>query len=430
MKNLRTSSKVGLRVAAALAGACVFLGGAGTGAADDFTNPNPCPSPEKAKRFCVTVSDTDGVSRSPVDPAKPFYMEYTVTIRSTERSRSLTHPTLKATLVDLFANDVTAPTTAKWVSTTTDPATTCTPLAPDGTITCNLAKLTPGAVWVGRILLTTVTDANALATRLTARVSVDERESDSLDPRDPNQEVRQVANSTVYADANSAGTIVPGGIDRHFSLATSLSSLEFETNGSLSFSAFITDLATDPGRCFTGVTCLDQTSQATVGTGGSLFDALNPIQWIRQIVDAPNSVKPDNIKAIHRYDGVAVTANATTNTFTTPKSFVNIDGVRLSSSGNLPAPLQAGIDYFVVNKTATSFQVAKTKGGNPIDLTNPGTGTMTAERIRVIGDDANDAERATSCAETLTKVPSIFGVQLSPTVILECVSDTENGYMK
>lgn len=48
----------------------------------------------------------------------------------------------------------------------------------------------------------------------------------------------------------------------------------------------------------------------------------------------------------------------------------------------------------------------------------------------MIGDDANDAERATSCAETLTKVPSIFGVQLSPTVILECVSDTENGYMK
>jgi hypothetical protein len=106
---------------------------------------------------------------------------------------------------------------------------------------------------------------------------------------------------------------------------------------------------------------------------------------------------------------------------------VNIDGVRLASTGNVPAPLKAGTDYFVVNPTATSFQVAKTNGGNAIDLTNAGTGTITAERIRVIGDTAD--ERATTCAETLTKVPSIFG-ELNSAGILECVSDTENGFMK
>ena len=423
MTILRPSFRMTLRVAAALAVACAFLGGAGTGAADDITNPNPCPSPDKAKRFCVTVSDTDGVSRSL--GTDPFYMAYTVTVRSTEKSRSLTHPILKATLVDLLANDVTAPTTAVLKRTTIDSTTTCTGLAADGTISCNLPKLTPGAVWVARFLLTTATNANALATRLTARVSVDERESDSIDPRDPNQEVREAVNPTVYAAGNSAGTIIPDGAegDRHFSLPTSLSSLELESDGSLAFSAFITDFANDKARCFSNVPCLPQTSQSTVGSG-SLVGA---IQWIRQILNPPGSVKSDDIEAIHRYDGVTVTANAATNTFSTPKTFVNIDGVRLSSTGNVPAPLKAGTDYFVVNPTAASFQVAKTAGGNPIDLTSAGTGTITAERIRVIGDTAD--ERATTCAETLTKVPSIFGTPNSAG-ILECVSDTENGFMK
>ena len=102
--------------------------------------------------------------------------------------------------------------------------------------------------------------------------------------------------------------------------------------------------------------------------------------------------------------------------------------MRLSSTGNLPAPLKAGTDYFVVSETATSFQVAKNENGNPIDLTNAGTGAITAERIRVIGDDVVN-ERADSCAETLTNVPSIFAEQVG-NVIFECVSDTENGYMK
>jgi hypothetical protein len=426
MRDLRSSTRAALRVAAALAVACVFLGGAGTGAADDITNPNPCPSPDKAKRFCVTVSDTDGLSRSL--GANPLYMEYTVTVKSTETSRSLTHPTLRATLVDLLTAGGEAATTATLVSTTTNPVSSCTPLGADGTLRCDLPKLTPGAVWVARFLMTTSTNAQASATQLTARVSVDERERDATDPNDPNQEVREAVNATFYAAANSGGTIVPPGIDQHFSVPTNLSSLEFESDGTLGFSAFITDLANDTGRCFPGVPCLPQTSQSTVGLGGSLFGATNPIQWIRQILNPPGDVKANTMKAIHRYDGIAVTANAATNTFASPKSFVNIDGVRFSTTGTLPAPLQAGVDYFVVNGTATSFKVASTKGGAPIDLTSAGTGTTTAERVRIIGDAS--AERAKSCAETLAKVPSIFATNLSDTVIQECVSDTENGYMK
>ena len=432
----RSSSPRSLGILGCLVFACVFLGGAGTGAADTVTVPTPCPSPDKAKRFCITVSDTDGLSRSPsADPNEAFFMESTITVRSTEKSRNLTHAALRVTLVDVLAGGGTTATTATLFSTTISPGTTCGPLI-GGSILCDLEKLTPGEVWVGRFLLTTSTNVDAVATRWTVRGSVDERERDGQ-PADPNQEVREVVNPTVYAAGGAGGTIVPAGLERHFSVPTSLSSLEFESPGTLAFAAFITDHANDPNRCFNdpagsgfpGVPCLLQTSEVTVGAGAPLFGADNPLQWIRQI-GVPASLKAEDLVALHRYDGIAVTANAATDTFTAPKSFVNIDGVRLSSTGTLPAPLLPGVDYYVVQGTSTTFKVAATLGGAPIDLTTAGSGTITAERIRIIGDALDGSERATSCDETLTKVPSIFGTNISNKVIQECVSDVENGYMK
>ena len=156
----------------------------------------------------------------------------------------------------------------------------------------------------------------------------------------------------------------------------------------MAFSAFITDLANDPGRCFTGVPCLLQTSQSTVGAGGSLFGATNPIQWIRQILNAPGSVKDYNIEAIHRYDGISVTANAATNTFSTPKS-VREHRRRAASARpgiclhrSRPAPTTSSSP-----RQRRPSRSRRTQNGNPIDLTNAGTGAITAERIRVIGDD-------------------------------------------
>jgi hypothetical protein len=438
----RSTSPRGLGVLGCLVFVCVFLGGAGTGAADTVTVPTPCPSPDKAKRFCITVSDTDGLSRSPV-AGDPLFMESTVIVRSTEKSRSLTHARLRMTLVDVLAGGGTTGTTATLFETEISPDTTCGPLMPDGTITCDLVKLTPGEVWVGRFLLTTSINVDTVAlrpvaTRLTARVSVDERERDNIDPQDPNQEVREVVNPTVYSVNNAGGTVVPAGVDRHFSVPTSTSSLEFDSVGTLSFAAFITDHANDQARCFKdpagngfpGVPCLLQTSEVTVGAGAPLFGAGNPLQWIRQIVDPPGGLKPEEIDAIHRYDGITVTADAASDTFTAPKSFVNIDGVRFSTTGKLPAPLQAGVDYYVVQADGMTFKVSATLGGTPINLTNAGSGTTAAERIRVIGDALDGSERATSCDETLTKVPSIFGTKISNKVIQECVSDVENGYMK
>jgi hypothetical protein len=415
-------------VVAVLAVSCVVLGGAGTGAADDVTNPNPCPSPDKSKRFCVTVSDTDGVSRSQAPPAKPLYMEYIVTVKSTETSRSLTHAALRATVVDVLAGGGTTATAATLVSATTVPSTPCGPFTPAGTIACDLGKLRPGDTWVGRFLMTTSTNTLAQATRMNARVSVDERESDSDDPRDPNQEVREAVNDTVYGTGNTGGTVVPAGVAQQFSVPTDLSSLEFFSPGTLAFAAFITDFDNDPARCFPGVPCLQQTTEARFGAGGAVFGDTNPIQWIRQILNPPDEVDADNILATHRYDPIVVTANAATDRFTAPKSLANIDGVRFSTTGTLPAPLQPGVDYRVVQASGLTFKVAPPITGGPINLTSAGTGIITAERVRIIGDSRG--ERASSCAATLNKVPSIFADDVSETEILECVSDTENGYMK
>ena len=49
----------------------------------------------------------------------------------------------------------------------------------------------------------------------------------------------------------------------------------------------------------------------------------------------------------------------------------------LSSTGQLPSPLQAYHLYYVVNASGNSFQVAETEGGVPIELTNQGSGDFT-----------------------------------------------------
>ncbi len=410
-----------------------FLGGASPGAAD--VTGSACPPAPQNRQFCVTVTDVDGVSRSPALPGDPFYMQTVVSIESKEASRTLTNVALTATIVDVLADHSTAATTATLASATTDRAgSSCGPLAETGTITCDVGSLSPGDTWSATLVLTTSRTTDAIATRTRARASANERENDSTDPRDPVQEAQEATNDTSYVGGNMGGTFVPPGIARHFSLPTNHSSLEFDSAGTLPFSAFITDHANDPGRCFPGVTCLPQTTEATVGAGASLFGTSNAIRWIRDILNPPTGVKENTITAIHRYDDIAVTVDPATDVFTsTAKSFVSIDGVRFSTDPTepgaaLPAGLQAGKDYFVVNGTASSFQVATTKTGKPVQITSSGTGTTLAQRVRIIGD--TKSERAASCAETSSKVPSIHATKLSSVAIRECVSDEENGYMK
>lgn len=49
--------------------------------------------------------------------------------------------------------------------------------------------------------------------------------------------------------------------------------------------------------------------------------------------------------------------------------------VRFSTSGTLPAGLSAGTDYHVINTTGNDFQVSLTEGGDPVNITDTGSGT-------------------------------------------------------
>lgn len=48
-----------------------------------------------------------------------------------------------------------------------------------------------------------------------------------------------------------------------------------------------------------------------------------------------------------------------------------------ATTGVMPAPLVAGLEYAIVERTATTFKVSSVQNGLPIDLTTAGTGTLT-----------------------------------------------------
>lgn len=61
-------------------------------------------------------------------------------------------------------------------------------------------------------------------------------------------------------------------------------------------------------------------------------------------------------------------------------AFFDEDEIRFSSDGTLPAGLSAATTYYVVGRTADTFQVSETSGGAAVDITDGGTGTHTAAR--------------------------------------------------
>jgi hypothetical protein len=255
---------------------------------------------------------------------------------------------------------------------------------------------------------------------------VDEHATDQAQPRDPVQEVQTAQNATTYETSETAAqSVVPPGEARKLDLGTSTSDLTFTTPGTHFFLASVEDSANDTGRCFTGVPCLAQTTFSDVSGGADLFSSANWLTWFRRILNPPTGVNANNINALHFYDAVPVTADAATDRFTsTTKTFAGLDGVRFPSAA--AAPLQPDVNYFVVNATATTFQVSSAKGGKPIDLT--AGGSYSAERIRIIGDAK--AERWSPCTASPPSVPAICAVQVSKTEIDEWVADSENGWMK
>ena len=57
--------------------------------------------------------------------------------------------------------------------------------------------------------------------------------------------------------------------------------------------------------------------------------------------------------------------------------FINEDKVTLSTTDTLPAGLSIDTTYFVIMASGGSFKLSDTLNGNPIDITDTGTGTHT-----------------------------------------------------
>jgi hypothetical protein len=401
--------------------------GVPSGSASDATS-SPCPPPAKDRQFCVTISDTDGVSVSPGPASEdpPNFMRYVVSVENFGGT-TLTNVRLSTQLVDLPSGSGSG-TTAELVSLKTVPASaTCSEAA--GGSTCEAGSLGAGARFTATFVYTTATSAAVTATQMTATATTNERSNEQPSPRDPVSETRTVVNATQYeSGADTAASFVPDDASRALLLVTEDSSLGFTTPGGVAFVATVEDFDSDPAHCFADLPCLDQTTRSDVAGGAGLFSNANPIAWERRIVNPPSGVNANTITALHFYDPVAVAADPASDRFTAAKTFVGIDGVRFSSTGALPAPLVAGQDYFVVGATGTTFRVSATRNGRPIDITSAGSGAIAAERIRIIGDAKG--ERAASCSAVPQTLPAIHAVQVDKDVIETCVWDGENGWMK
>jgi hypothetical protein len=96
----------------------------------------------------------------------------------------------------------------------------------------------------------------------------------------------------------------------------------------------------------------------------------------------PNDPIPNTTPASKTF-----TANASTDRLTTstPHGLSVNDIVRLTTTGTLPAPLSASIDYVVVSvPTSTTLQLGSTIGGTVINITTVGTGTHTLQQQRIV----------------------------------------------
>lgn len=66
--------------------------------------------------------------------------------------------------------------------------------------------------------------------------------------------------------------------------------------------------------------------------------------------------------------------------------YANGDPIQIASTGTIPAGLLALTTYYVVGATTNTYQFALTTGGAAINITSVGSGTITTNRVYVVGD--------------------------------------------
>lgn len=79
--------------------------------------------------------------------------------------------------------------------------------------------------------------------------------------------------------------------------------------------------------------------------------------------------------------GVSFTAAVTDKCTATAHGLKDGHEVVLSTSSDLPAPLSASSRYFVIERTPNTFKLSLEPNGEPVNITDTGTGTHTIKAI-------------------------------------------------
>lgn len=209
-----------------------------------------------------------------------------------------------------------------------------------------------------------------------------------------------------------------------FSGAISLSSQTFTVNGS---SPYIT----------VATTALANNDPVTVSTTGSLPSPLaaNTTYYVRDVAGTSLNLAATlggaaivitggsgthSIELNQVTDSRTFTASSATDKLSFTGTLVDNSVLRVSSTGTLPAPLQANTDYYVINAAAGECKLSLTVGGSAINLTSTGSGTHTL--TRTFGITAAELNRNSGYQITVTSSTE-FTIEMSANAVAEDVGD-------
>jgi hypothetical protein len=91
----------------------------------------------------------------------------------------------------------------------------------------------------------------------------------------------------------------------------------------------------------------------------------------------------------------------------------NGDQVSFTTTDTLPTGITAGVIYYVINRTSTTFEIAATTGGTAIDFTGSYTGTVTAtSRTLIITSGSQSGTQTETTSKLFFKYKSINRMSL------------------
>ena len=99
---------------------------------------------------------------------------------------------------------------------------------------------------------------------------------------------------------------------------------------------------------------------------------------IRDSITAAGSGGTYTVSVSQTVASTTITATSVPALITVASAPANNDVVTFSTTGSLPTGLTAGTEYYVINRTSTTFQVAATSGGTAINTSGSQSGTQTA----------------------------------------------------